>query len=374
MKTYKVGGSIRDKLIGIHSHTIETDWLVVGATPEQMETLGFKLVGREFPIFLHPKTKEEYALARTERKAGKGYKGFKVYFEPTVKVEEDLYRRDLTINAIAEDTETGELIDPYDGLTDIKNKVLRHVSLHFSEDPLRVLRVARFYAKLYPYNFKVDPTTEVLVQNIYRSGELDTLSNDRKWIEIEKVLGYECSDQFFIFLNERGLLSTIYPGFEDQPEFSKILAIQKTFNGHNCQNHLKLLTLIPLKKNTFNKHVTESLINILIKTYPIQKETKVFLRLALVYASYLYKEKLDADDLIRVARETKASHSLKYIENLEFFFHSINEEDKATQRNCKTLNALIVNFVTILRSSVNLKDNSNNIFQLKKNIATELLG
>ena len=181
MKIYLVGGAVRDKLLGIEPK--ERDWVVVGSTPKEMKKNGFKQVGKDFPVFIHPKSGEEYALARTERKAGHGYTGFEFDTDSNVTLEEDLERRDLTINAIAED-ESGELIDPFQGKEDIINKKLRHVSDAFSEDPLRVLRLARFMVK-FP-QFKVVPTTVDMVTEIVDSGELAYLTGERVWLEIYK--------------------------------------------------------------------------------------------------------------------------------------------------------------------------------------------
>ena len=181
MKIYLVGGAVRDKLLGIEPK--EKDWVVVGSTPQEMKRNGFKQVGKDFPVFIHPKSGEEYALARTERKSGHGYTGFEFNTNSNVTLEEDLERRDLTINAIAED-ESGELIDPFQGKKDIKNKKLRHVSNAFSEDPLRVLRLARFMVK-FP-KFSVDPSTIDMVKEIVDSGELAYLTGERVWLEMYK--------------------------------------------------------------------------------------------------------------------------------------------------------------------------------------------
>jgi len=184
MKIYKVGGCIRDKLLGLP--VSDNDYVVVGSSPKEMISLGYVPVGKEFPVFLHPETKEEYALARTETKTGEGYKGFSFRFGPDITLEEDLKRRDLTINAIAEDMETGMLIDPYGGIKDIENKVLRHTSEAFSEDPLRVLRVLRFKARF--NDFRIHSTTVDLMEMMIRNGELDHLTPERVWIETEKAL------------------------------------------------------------------------------------------------------------------------------------------------------------------------------------------
>ena len=186
MKTYLVGGAVRDSLLGLEAG--DRDWVVVGATQAQMEAQGFKAVGSDFPVFLHPHSGEEYALARTERKSGRGYRGFVVDADPSVTLEEDLLRRDFTLNAIARDEATGELVDPWGGVRDIEQRVLRHVGPAFVEDPLRVLRAARFMARFAPLGFTLAPETANLMQQIAASGELDALVPERIWQELRKAL------------------------------------------------------------------------------------------------------------------------------------------------------------------------------------------
>jgi len=194
MKIYLVGGAVRDTLLGIPVK--EKDWVVVGSTREEMIDLGYKQVGSGFPVFLHPETKEEYALARTERKSGKGHKGFVIYTDPSVSLEEDLKRRDLTINAIAK-AENGDLIDPYNGKEDINNKVLRKVSEAFKEDPLRVLRVARFASELKYLDFSIEEETLKTMKSISQSEELKTLPRERVWQETYKALQAINSEEYF---------------------------------------------------------------------------------------------------------------------------------------------------------------------------------
>jgi tRNA nucleotidyltransferase (CCA-adding enzyme) len=208
LQIYLVGGAVRDKLLNIDNH--DNDWLVVGATPAQMLAQGYQAVGKDFPVFLHPKSKEEYALARTERKTGAGYTGFACYFAEDVTIEEDLQRRDLTINAIARDA-SGELIDPYGGQQDIQNRLLRHVSEAFVEDPLRVLRVARFAAKLAHLGFSIAPETLALMQSITDSGELAHLTPERVWQEWHKSLTTPRPDVFLSVLRSCGALSVVLP-------------------------------------------------------------------------------------------------------------------------------------------------------------------
>ncbi|WP_281556282.1 multifunctional CCA addition/repair protein [Thalassomonas sp. RHCl1] len=208
LDTYLVGGAVRDQLLG--REVTERDYLVVGATPEQMLDLGFMPVGKDFPVFLHPKTKEEYALARTERKQGQGYTGFVCYADSDVTIEEDLKRRDLTVNAMAM-SDSGEIIDPYNGQQDLNNKVLRHVSDAFVEDPLRVLRVARFAARYYQYGFSVAPETLALMAEISASGELQQLTAERVWKEMQRSLDEENPEVFFLVLRQCGALKELFP-------------------------------------------------------------------------------------------------------------------------------------------------------------------
>lgn len=205
MQTYLVGGAVRDKLLGIPVK--DRDWVVVGATPEDMLDKGFKAVGKDFPVFLHPETKEEYALARTERKSGKGYKGFTFHASTDVTLNDDLQRRDLTINAIAEDEE-GNFIDPYGGKADLKEGLLRHVSPAFVEDPLRVLRVARFAASL---GFKIAKETMALLKEISASDELDALVPERVWTEMEKALAGKYPARFILVLRSCNALEKLFP-------------------------------------------------------------------------------------------------------------------------------------------------------------------
>tara|TARA_B100001059_G_scaffold205005_1_gene214724 strand:- start:75282 stop:76544 length:1263 start_codon:yes stop_codon:yes gene_type:complete len=208
VQRYLVGGAVRDELLGYPFH--EHDWVVVGATPEQMLGAGYQQVGKDFPVFLHPQTKEEHALARTERKNGKGYTGFSVYAAPDVTLEQDLQRRDLTINAIARD-DNGNYIDPFNGRADIEQRVLRHVSAAFAEDPLRVLRVARFYARYAHLGFRVADDTMALMRQLSHSGELQTLSPERVWQETAKALNSQSPAAYFQLLYHCGALQALMP-------------------------------------------------------------------------------------------------------------------------------------------------------------------
>lgn len=209
MKTYLVGGAVRDELLGLPVR--ERDWVVVGARPEDLLDRGFRPVGKDFPVFLHPQTNEEYALARTERKTGPGYRGFDTRFSPDVTLEQDLERRDLTLNAIAKDLETGELIDPFGGVRDLRSGVLRHVSRAFVEDPVRVLRAARFAARFAPLGFTVAPETLALMREIAAGGELNALVAERVWQELHKALQMPAPWAFFEVLREANALAIVFP-------------------------------------------------------------------------------------------------------------------------------------------------------------------
>lgn len=222
MKVYLVGGAVRDSLLDRPVH--ERDWVVVGATPEEMGARGFRPVGRDFPVFLHPETHEEYALARLERKVGPGYRGFVTEFSPQVTLEQDLLRRDLTINAMAQ-SEDGDLIDPYGGQDDVRRRVLRHVSPAFAEDPVRILRVARFLARYAPLGFRVAEETLAMMRSMVAAGEVDALVPERIWRELERSLGEPQPRAAIELLRACGALRSIMPeldalfGVPQRPEW-----------------------------------------------------------------------------------------------------------------------------------------------------------
>ena len=244
MQIYKVGGAVRDRLLG--QPVTDIDWVVVGATADEMLKKGYRPVGTDFPVFLHPLTGEEYALARTERKSGVGYGGFVFHASPDVTLEQDLIRRDLTINAMAEDMD-GNLTDPYDGLKDLEARVLRHVSPSFAEDPLRVLRVARFAARYAPLGFSIAPQTLQLMRQLSESGELKALTPERSWKEISRAL-MESQPQVFIrVLYDCGALSELLPEVETlfgvpQPE------------AHHPEIDTGLHVLSVLEQSAIHKH------------------------------------------------------------------------------------------------------------------------
>jgi tRNA nucleotidyltransferase (CCA-adding enzyme) len=223
MKTYLVGGAVRDKLLG--RKPSEKDWVVVGSTPEEMHRLGFTPVGKDFPVFLHPHTKEEYALARTERKTGHGYGGFSFYCGNEVTLEDDLIRRDLTINAMAED-ENGGIIDPYNGQQDLAARLLRHVSPAFAEDPVRILRIARFAARYHHLGFRVADNTLALMQSMVANGEVDHLVAERIWKETERALGEPNPEIFIEVLRSANALARLFP------EIDALFGVPQTAQHH----------------------------------------------------------------------------------------------------------------------------------------------
>lgn len=222
-KHYAVGGCVRDRLLGLEPK--DFDFVVVGETPEKMLEMGFEQVGAQFPVFLHPTSKEEYALARTEHKSGVGYHGFTCDFNPSVSLEEDLFRRDLTINAMAVDPDTGDVVDPYGGKQDLEDRVLRHVSIHFKDDPVRALRLARFAARYEHRGFTIHPTTKAFVKDMIKDGELDHLVPERIWEEFKKAFEVNFSG-FIRCLFDLGILHVILP------EVSNLFGVPQTEKYH----------------------------------------------------------------------------------------------------------------------------------------------
>lgn len=308
MKIYRVGGYVRDKLLNIESH--DCDYVVVGSSPEEMTKLGYIQVGKSFPVFLHPKTREEYALARTEKKINSGHTGFITYATPDITLEEDLSRRDITINAIAED-EYGNLIDPYNGISDLKDKVIRHVSSAFIEDPLRVLRVARFAAKL---NFRIAPETIKLMQDISLTDDINTISKERILNELDKALNTDYSHLFFITLKEVNCLGKLFPSMKliaeapklwelllsllSQPssKFAKFSYIGLMYNRIDKKNNLNELSLNKSIIEVVNKVIIIDQLEILkntpeeiLKSYKqlnIWRDEKTFIECLDIYNNY----------------------------------------------------------------------------------------
>ena len=225
MKIYEVGGAVRDELLGLPVK--DRDYVVVGSTPEEMLRLGYRAVGKDFPVFLHPETQEEYALARTERKTAPGYKGFQFHTAPEVTLEQDLARRDLSINAIARD-EAGQLIDPHDGVADIRAGILRHISDAFVEDPVRILRTARFAAR---FDFQVAPQTAALMRRMVEDGEVDALVPERVWQEFARGLMEKHPLRMFEVLRDCGALQRILPQWSELNAERALCALSKAAQG-----------------------------------------------------------------------------------------------------------------------------------------------
>ncbi|PHQ15752.1 multifunctional CCA tRNA nucleotidyl transferase/2'3'-cyclic phosphodiesterase/2'nucleotidase/phosphatase [Marinobacter profundi] len=241
METYLVGGAVRDELLGLPVK--DRDWVVVGATPEDMLARGFKQVGADFPVFLHPKTREEYALARTERKQGRGYHGFEVYSAPDVTLEDDLRRRDLTINAMAK-SDTGELVDPFHGRDHLAARQLHHVSSAFAEDPLRILRTARFAARFAPQGFTVAGETMALMRDMVRSGEVGHLVPERVWQEIQRALMEQSPTTFFDVLQACGALTVLIPELEEPSILAGAMTALQCCQAHDWPLEVRFAALL----------------------------------------------------------------------------------------------------------------------------------
>ncbi|MCR8922321.1 multifunctional CCA tRNA nucleotidyl transferase/2'3'-cyclic phosphodiesterase/2'nucleotidase/phosphatase [Dasania sp. GY-MA-18] len=292
MKTYLVGGAVRDTLLGYPFH--ERDWVVVGATPQQLLAQGYQQVGKDFPVFLHPETKEEYALARTERKNGQGYSGFACYSAPDVSLEDDLLRRDLSINAIAQD-EKGNIIDPYQGQQDIAAKKLRHVSPAFAEDPLRVLRTARFLARYHHLGFSVAEETLQLMQQLSSSGELQHLSRERIWVETEKALSEQSPQQYFLCLQHCGALAQLYP---PMPALTEQSATRLQQASKNCSPAQRFALLFYQAQN-------QDLLKQL-KALKVPNEVAELCQLFSLYADTVIAEQLSAQQALQLLQNCDA--------------------------------------------------------------------
>lgn len=253
MQVYLVGGAVRDQLLNYPVY--DKDWLVVGATVDEMLSKGYQPVGKDFPVFIHPKTGEEYALARTERKSGKGYTGFEYFAAPDVTLEEDLIRRDLTINAIAQ-SKDGELIDPYNGQQDIQNRILRHVSPAFAEDPLRVLRVARFYARYAHLGFEIAEETLELMIQLSTSDELIHLTAERVWKETERALAERTPYAYIRLLQQCHALQVLFPEwsvlFDDNDTQATETVISRCNEFSACTGHNIFSCLMTLSTQDLN--------------------------------------------------------------------------------------------------------------------------
>ncbi|WP_404399841.1 multifunctional CCA tRNA nucleotidyl transferase/2'3'-cyclic phosphodiesterase/2'nucleotidase/phosphatase [Idiomarina seosinensis] len=308
MQTYLVGGAVRDKLLGFEPH--ERDWVVVGATPGHMQEQGFQQVGKDFPVFLHPDTGEEYALARTERKSGSGYKGFDVHFDPSVTLADDLIRRDLTINAIAEDEE-GHLIDPFDGRRDIQQRVLRHVSEAFTEDPLRVLRIARFWARFHCLGFSIAEQTKELLQQMVTSGELRHLTPERVWKEWEKSLTTPEPHKFLELLNQLNATEDVLPQLKVSQQQLTLLA---KMSRASDDTELRFASVFIGQPDDFN-------LSVFCQRLAIPNRYRHAAELAFQYQLLLSKAKLSSSeyfDLLQAIDYWRRPHRLTQFLTLRF--------------------------------------------------------
>jgi tRNA nucleotidyltransferase (CCA-adding enzyme) len=289
MKIYLVGGAVRDKLLGLPIK--ERDWVVVGATIADMEKSGFRQVGKEFPVFLHPKTNEEYALARLERKVEPGYQGFTFDTSPDVTLEEDLARRDLTINAMAE-TDDGTLIDPYHGKQDLEARCLRHVSPAFSEDPVRVLRIGRFLARFSHLGFHIAPETLTLMQAMVKAGEVNALVAERVWKELERSLGERNPEKFFEVLDQCNALATLFPQLEMNGIGMRALVNAVKLTPNTAVRFAALLHSMPEAKNS---------IAIICDLYRVPNTYRELATLVSThYSKALEAKKLNASELLEL--------------------------------------------------------------------------
>ena len=305
MKIYKVGGAVRDHIMGIRPN--DSDWVVVGSTPEEMESLGYKQVGTDFPVFLHPETNEAYALARTEKKTGKGYSGFSVQYEKNISLEEDLFRRDLTINSIAM-SESGQIIDPYNGVKDIKNKILRHTSEAFYEDPLRALRLARFKTKFSDFSIH-EETAEALLK-ILLSGEINYLTKERVVQEMKK--GFEIDAlKYLQNIMQLNLTSPWFDNLSKLPE-----TVSDKFEYAWCQ-------ISQLNGFNFAHRLLES--NDLKKTLDVWQEM------------HSYSQKAEINDKIRFFQKITSPKYEKYFLNLLPYFELTMESCKKVYEEIKTI-------------------------------------
>ena len=305
MKIYKVGGAVRDHIMGVKPN--DSDWVVVGSTPEEMKSLGYKQVGADFPVFLHPQTNEDYALARTEKKTGKGYSGFSVQYEKNISLEEDLLRRDLTINSIAM-SESGQIIDPYNGVNDIKNKILRHTSDAFYEDPLRALRLARFKTKF--SDFSIHEETAEVLSKILLSGEITYLTRERVLQEMKK--GFEIDA--LKYLQNIMQLNLTSPWFENLSKLPE--TVSDKFEYAWCQ-------ISQLNAFNFAYRLLES--NDLKTTLNVWQEM------------HSYNQKAEIDDKVLFFQKITSPKYEKYFMNLLPYFEPTMESCKKIYEEIKTI-------------------------------------
>ncbi|QMU62147.1 MAG: multifunctional CCA tRNA nucleotidyl transferase/2'3'-cyclic phosphodiesterase/2'nucleotidase/phosphatase [Gammaproteobacteria bacterium] len=381
MEVYLVGGAVRDELLGIP--VTERDWVVIGASPEDMEAKGYKAVGKDFPVFLHPQSKEEYALARTERKKGRGYKGFEVYTSPDITIEEDLLRRDLTINAIAQH-ETGVIIDPYGGQQDIVDKILRHVSGAFSEDPLRVLRVARFAAKLHSLGFKIEHETLILMRQIVSTRELRELSLERIWQETSKALLTDTPGEYFKVLEASNALAQVFPyfyyQFSDTDSNQLGLAALNTIAKQYGDPNIRFAGFVG---GLYFNETKDEYINIkkLTDTFPLSNNCKKLLTLTVNMQHECHHSlQLDEHELLKLLHRLDTRRNPERFTTLldvcEAIYISSNKRDTYKQKTWLRKAAAEIEKVSIdtwVREKVSGEKFANNIKQAQLALLHELI-
>ena len=346
MKIFLVGGAIRDKILGLSPK--EKDWVVVDSNPDELLNLGYKQVGKKFPVFLHPETSEEYALARLEKKISKGHKGFVFDTDKSVTLEQDLLRRDITINAIAEDKD-GNFIDPYKGLEDLENRIIRHVSKAFSEDPLRIYRVARFYATLSGYNFKIHQSTYDLMKDIVRSDEMEDLSKERLWMELSKAFNTKNPWMFFDVLIKTNAAEKYYP---------------EIINDDLIERKIKYFSESDIEKDIFLSIVGFSINFIELFGFP-----KKILDIYFIFNEFITKFvsiKLEEKDILYFANSLDAFRRpirLKiFLKQAQYFFdfHKMQDDKKFS---------IFLSLIDIIEKKIDYGDMSNkNVQDIKKHI------
>lgn len=374
MKIYLVGGAVRDQIMGLSVK--DKDYVVVGSTSEEMVKLGYKPVGKDFPVFLHPKTHHEYALARTERKVSKGYKGFKVYASKEVTLEEDLKRRDLTINAIAKDTK-GQFFDPFQGIKDIKNKVLRHVSPAFVEDPIRVLRIARFSARF--HQFKIHPKTELILKQIVKNKEIEAVASERIWHEFSVGFSEKKSYLMFEVLHRCGALKLLLPEMnyvkhKNSMKKSFKYAAKSKYSAE-IKAALFFMYLYPIKANIKLQEkiytrlsVPNAVKKLTEKTILNLSDLKQFKKLKprqildLIYKMDLFRNPDMLLDVIKVFEAFIKGQSIQY--------KSASTTLKIMQKYLKQLNKLNLSSISQNKSGLDIKDA---VYDARLQVLTKLI-
>ena len=380
MEVYLVGGAVRDDILGLP--VTERDWVVVGASPEEMESQGYKAVGKDFPVFLHPQSKEEYALARTEKKHGRGHRGFEIYAAPEVTLEQDLLRRDLTINAIAQ-SENGEIIDPYGGQQDLQDKILRHVSDSFAEDPLRVLRVARFAAKFHAQGFTIANETLSLMRQIVATRELREISLERIWQETSKAFHTDSPSEYILVLQETNALAQVFPYIYypvSTPENSTLAHETLTLIVKKYQDeNIRFTSFIGALH--FYDHENSENIKKLTNEFPLPNICKKLITIIVSLQHDCHNSlTLGADDLLQLLRKLDARRNperfIILLDICEAIFTCANNNKTYEQKKWLQTIAMEVEKVNIdtwIREKVSADELTYNIHQAQLEILNKLI-